>query len=337
MNVKNKLLKKIKGDLLFISSKENAGIEELKEEIFQRLNIIRVYLQRDPKKKQKRPLICKKGTTVIKAAQLVSEELGLKLENIELDKLGSARRVVATKEKTIIVEGKGEKEAIDARINQIKEEMKTTDSEFDKEKLQERLAKLSGGVAVIKVGAATEVEQKAKQHKIEDSLNASKAAQEEGVVPGGGVALAVAAEYLSRPKTTSESRTLSKAEKRGYLAGAEIVIKSCQEPLKRIMKNAGADEVFTHEILKEIKDKEKEDFEKPGIMEEIKGYNAITGEITNMFDSGIIDPTKVVRSALENAASAASMFLTTEAVVSELPEEKEKGATPAMPAMPGAY
>jgi chaperonin GroEL len=273
---------------------------------------------------------------VITGAQLVSEELGLKLENIELDKLGSARRVVATKEKTIIIEGKGEKEAIDARINQIKEEMKDTDSDFDREKLQERLAKLSGGVAVIKVGAATEVEQKAKQHKIEDSLNASKAAQEEGVVPGGGVALAVAAEYLSRSETRPESRILSKTEKRGYLAGAEIVIKACQEPLKQIMKNAGSDEVFTHEILKGIKDKEKEDFEKPNIMEEIKGYNAITGEIINMFASGIIDPTKVVRSALENAASAASMFLTTEVVVSELPEEKGSGA-PAMPAMPGGY
>lgn len=272
---------------------------------------------------------------VITGAQVVSEELGLKLENVELDKLGTARRIVATKEKTTVIEGKGTKEDIEARINQIKKELKTTDSEFDKEKLQERLAKLSGGVAVIKVGAATEVEQKAKQHKIEDSLAASKAAVEEGVVPGGGVALAVAAEYLARSQPESASRVLSKAEKRGYLAGIDIVIKSCQEPLKRIIKNAGIEEVAAHEILKGIKDKKKEDFEEPDIMNGAKGFNAITGEIVNMFDSGIIDPTKVVRAALENAASASSMFLTTEVVVAELPEEKKQG--PQMPGMPGGY
>lgn len=272
---------------------------------------------------------------VLTGAQVVSEELGLKLENVELDKLGTARRIVATKEKTTVIEGKGTKEDIEGRINQIKEELKITDSDFDKEKLQERLAKLSGGVAVIKVGAATEVEQKAKQHKIEDSLNASKAAVEEGVVPGGGVALAVAAEYLTRSQAESPTRILSKAEKRGYLAGTDIVIKSCQEPLKQIIRNAGIEEIAAHEILKGIKDKKKEDFEEPNIMNGVKGFNAITGEIVNMFDSGIIDPTKVVRAALENAASASSMFLTTEVVVVELPEEKKKGIE--MPGMPGGY
>ncbi|MBZ9578356.1 chaperonin GroEL [Patescibacteria group bacterium] len=279
----------------------------------------------------------------VTGAQVISEEVGLKLENIEMEHFGRARRVVSTKENTTIIEGKGKKEDIEARVKQIKNELEITESEFDKEKLQERLAKLVGGVAVIKVGAATEVEQRGKQHKVEDALAATKAAVEEGVVPGGGIALAVAAEYLTRLKLEviskenvslkkgKSERVLSNLERRGYLAGTGIVIRACQEPLRQIIRNAGADEVYLYKILKNIQDKRKEELEKTGIMNWAKGYDAVTGEIVNMFDAGIVDPTKVVRLALENAASAASMFLTTECVVAELPKKEEK-KTPPMPA-----
>jgi chaperonin GroEL len=268
----------------------------------------------------------------ITGSQVVSEEVGLKLENIELDKLGSARRVVANKEKTTIVEGKGKKEEITARVNQIRQELETTESEFDKEKLQERLAKLTGGVAVIKVGAATEVEQKAKQHKIEDALAASKAAVEEGVVPGGGVALAVAAN-LTDP-TKKKEANLSDLEEKGYFSGHDIVKRACQTPLRQIIKNTGADEVVLYQILKAIVDRKQKEAEESKRIDWALGYNAITGKIVNMIGEGILDPTKVVRIALENASSAASMILTTEVIVCELPEEKDK--TPEMP-RPGMY
>jgi len=277
-------------------------------------------------------------------AQVISEELGLKLENIELDQLGSARRVVSTKEKTTIVEGKGKKEDIEARVKQIREQLKTTDSDFDKEKLEERLGKLTGGVAVIKVGAATEVEQKAKQHKIEDALAASKAAVEEGVAPGGGVALAVASGFLTPFKITpvdkmpseeikEKKEVLSSRELRSYKAGAHIATKACQQPLKQIIKNAGADEgVILYQMAKALEEISK----KKGVLS-LKdltiGYNAVTGKIENMIDSGILDPTKVIRIALENASSAAGMFLTTEVVVAEIPEKKEEK----MPPMPTGY
>ena len=263
----------------------------------------------------------------VTGAQVISEEVGSKLENITLEKLGSARRIVSTKEKTTLIEGKGKKEDIDARVNQIKQELETTESEFDKEKLQERLAKLAGGVAVIKVGAATEVEQKGKQHKIEDALAASKAAVEEGVVPGGGVALAVAA-FLTDGSAKEKEAQLSNSEKKGYFSGHEIVKNACQAPLRQIIKNSGADEVVLYRILKIIVDTKKEGIEKSGKIDWALGYNAITGKVVNMIKAGIIDPTKVVRIALENAASAASMILTTEVVVTEIETEKEKGNLP---------
>ncbi len=278
----------------------------------------------DRKKEMLRDIACVTG------AQVISEEVGLKLENVTLDKLGSARRVVATKEKTTIVEGKGKKEDIDARINQIKQELETTDSEFDKEKLQERLAKLAGGVAVIKVGAATEVEQKAKQHKIEDALAAAKAAVEEGVVPGGGVALAIAS-ILAKLPDKKDKEHMSSLEEKGYLAGQEIVRKACTAPLRQIIKNTGADEVSLYKVLRQIDDKKEKQAKESGRIDWALGYNAVTGKIENMFQAGILDPTKVVRIALENAASAASMFLTTSVVVAELPEEKKEG-----PNVPGA-
>ncbi len=263
---------------------------------------------------------------VLTGAQLISEEVGLKLESIDISSLGSARKIIATKEKTTIIEGKGKKDNIEARIGSIKNEIETTDSEFDKEKLQERLAKLAGGVAVVKVGAATEVEQKAKQHKIEDALNAAKAAVEEGVVPGGGVALAVAAALTE----SSGDGKLSALEKEGYIAGHDIVRRACQSPLRQIIKNTGTDEVVLYKVLKDIEDKRKEESQTDK-MDWVLGYNAVTGRLVNMVQDGIIDPTKVVRLALENASSAASMFLTTEVVISEMPEEKKES----LPQMPG--
>ena len=276
----------------------------------------------DRKKEMLQDIAC------IVGAQVVSEEVGLKLENVELNQLGSARKIVSTKEKTIIVEGKGDKEKIDKRINQIKSSIEKAKSDFDKEKLQERLAKLAGGVAVIKVGAATEVEQKAKQHKIEDSLAAAKAAVEEGVTPGGGVTLAI----TSLLTESLKKEGLSSLEKRGYAAGQEIVEKACLSPLKQIIENTGADETTLYKILKEASEEKKKQAKESGRIDWVLGYNAITGEVVNMVNAGILDPTKVVRSALENAASAASMILTTEAVVGDLPEEKKK-----MPELPRGY
>ncbi|MCD5396382.1 MAG: chaperonin GroEL [Candidatus Pacebacteria bacterium] len=253
---------------------------------------------------------------VVTGGKVISEETGMKLENIQLESLGRARKVVSTKENTTIIEGKGKKEEIEARIQQIRAQIKETESEFDKEKLEERLGKLSGGVAVIKVGAPTEVEQKARQHKAEDALAATKAAIEEGIVPGGGVALLRASLVLDEIKV--EEKGLS-AGRQGDLekdinTGIEILKRAMEAPIRQIAKNAGVDEGIVVAKVKEAKDL--------GF-----GFNALTLEFEDLLKRGIIDPTKVVRSALENAASAASTLLTTEAVVSELPE-KEKEKTP---------
>ena len=245
---------------------------------------------------------------VVIGAQLISDELGLKLENIELKQLGQARKVIAEKEKTTIIEGRGKKENIDARIKQIKNELKTTESEFDKEKLRERLAKLAGGVAVIKVGAATEIEQKARQKKTENALNATRAAIEEGVLPGGGVALLRAVPSLEKLEEELEGDEKT---------GLKILKKSLEIPLRLIAENAGFDGAV---VVEEVK-KNKGAF----------GFNAQTMKYEDLMASGIVDPTKVVRSALENAASAASMFLITEAVVGEYPEKEEKSKMPSMP------
>jgi len=244
---------------------------------------------------------------IVTGAQVISEELGLKLENIKLEQLGRARKVVAEKEKTTIIEGKGKKEEIEARIKQIREEIKKTESEFDREKLQERLAKLAGGVAVIKVGAATEIEQKAKQRKTENALNATRAAIEEGILPGGGVGLLRAQTVLDKLE-----KELQDDERTGVL----ILKKALEFPIRQIAENSGLDGGV---VVNEVKKKEGN-----------YGFNAQTQKFEDLVESGVIDATKVVRTTLENAASAASMVLTTEAVVVEEPEKEKKG-TPEMP------
>jgi len=244
---------------------------------------------------------------VLTGATVISEEVGLKLENATVDLLGTARKVVVTKDETTIVEGGGKDEDLVGRINQIKSEVEKTDSDYDREKLQERLAKLSGGVAVIKVGAATEVELKEKKHRIEDAVQSTKAAVEEGIVPGGGVALLNAQTALDKVDLEGDE-----------LTGAAIVRRALEEPIKQIAFNAGLEGGVIIEKVRALD---------PG-----HGLNAATGEYGDMLKFGVIDPTKVTRSALQNAASIAALFLTTEAVVAEKPEK-----APAMPAggMPG--
>jgi chaperonin GroEL len=241
---------------------------------------------------------------ILTGGQVISEEVGLKLENATLDLLGTARKIVVTKDETTIVEGGGKDEEITGRINQIKSEIEKTDSDYDREKLQERLAKLSGGVAVIKVGAATEVELKEKKHRIEDAVQSTKAAVEEGIVPGGGVALLNAQTALDKVDLEADEAT-----------GAAIVRRSLEEPLKQIAANAGLEGGVV--------------VEKVRTLDAGQGLNAGNGEYGDMFKFGVVDPTKVTRSALQNAASIGALFLTTEAVVAEKPE-KEKA-----PAMPG--
>lgn len=240
--------------------------------------------------------------------KVVSEEIGLKLdENTELDVLGSARRVVSSKENTTIVEGKGDKEIMNKRIAQIKEEIERTESDYDRDKLKERLGKLSGGVAVIKVGAATEVEQKEKQQRIEDALSATRAAVEEGIVPGGGVALLRTASILDSISAQDDEKT-----------GVNILRWTLEEPLRQISRNAGQEGSVIVEEVKKLSGNQ--------------GYNAATGKYEDMVEAGIVDPTKVTRSALQNAASIASMILTTEAVVTDIPEkENKKGMGGGMP------
>ena len=239
---------------------------------------------------------------VLTGGHLISEEVGLKLENAGVSDLGQARKVVATKEKTTIVEGKGEAKKIKERIEQIKKEIEISDSDFDKEKLQERLAKLAGGVAVIKVGAATETEMKEKKDRIEDALNATRAAQAEGIVPGGGLALALAGNAFDELTDKKEDGLEVK-----------IVDSAILEPIKQIAANAGKDGSL---ILYNIMGAHKKG-------ETNIGYNALTDKFENLIEAGVVDPTKVVRSALENAASAAVMFLTIEAVITDKPEEKD--------------
>ncbi len=232
---------------------------------------------------------------IVTGGQAISEELGIKLENVTLDMMGKARQVKITKEDTIIVEGQGTAEDIKGRINQIKSEIDRSDSEFDKEKLQERLAKLSGGVAVIKVGAATEVELKEKKHRVEDALSATKAAVEEGIVAGGGVVLVNAINAIGNDLEGDEK------------TGSGIVKRALEEPLRQIANNAGVEGSVVVEKVKTLK---------KGM-----GFNAVTGQYVDMAKEGIIDPAKVTRSALQNAASIAGLLLTTEAVVAEKPEE----------------
>jgi chaperonin GroEL len=234
---------------------------------------------------------------ILTGGQVVTEEVGLKLENVTLDLLGTARKVVITKDETTIVEGAGSEADIKGRINQIKTEIENTDSDYDREKLQERLAKLSGGVAVIKVGAATEVELKEKKHRIEDAVSTTKAAIEEGVVPGGGVAL-----------LRAQTAILERAEKLegDEATGARIVARAVEEPLKQIAVNAGLEGGVIVDKVRHLKG--------------AHGLNAATGEYGDLFKEGVIDAAKVTRSALQNAASIAALFLTTEAVIVDKPE-----------------
>ena len=242
---------------------------------------------------------------VLTGGQVISEEVGLKLENATLDLLGSARKVVVTKDDTTIIEGAGSEDEVKGRVNQIKAEIENTDSDWDKEKLQERLAKLSGGVAVIKVGAATEVELKEKKHRIEDAVSATRAAVEEGVVPGGGVTLVRAESALLKLKLKDDEAT-----------GANIVRDALSEPARRIAANAGYEGAVVVSQLR-------------GEGDSGNGFNAATGEWVDMVKAGIIDPAKVTRSALQNAASIAALVLTTEASVVEKPEDEDEAAAAA--------
>jgi chaperonin GroEL len=241
---------------------------------------------------------------LLTGGQVISEEVGLKLENVTLDLLGSARKVIITKDEATIIEGAGSDDDVKGRINQIKAEIENTDSDYDREKLQERLAKLAGGVAVIKAGAATEVELKERKHRIEDAVRNAKAAVEEGIVAGGGVALAQAtAVAFDKLELTGDEAT-----------GANIVRVALEAPLKQIAVNAGLEGGVVVEKVRNL--------------EVGHGLDAATGEYVDMLKEGIIDPAKVTRSALQNAASIAGLFLTTEAVVADKPEKNP-------PAMPG--
>ena len=242
---------------------------------------------------------------ILTGGEFISEDIGVKLEKVTLEQLGRAKRVTIDKENTTIVEGKGTQQAIKARIAQIKKQVDDSDSDYDKEKLQERLAKLSGGVAVINVGAATETEMKEKKARVEDALHATRAAVEEGIVPGGGVALLRCVDALAKLKLESEEAV-----------GAAIVRRALEEPLRQIAQNAGQEGSVVLQKVKESKDV-------------AYGYDADQDRYVDMIQAGIIDPTKVTRTALQNAASIAALLLTTEALITEIPEEK-----PAMPPMP---
>ena len=238
---------------------------------------------------------------ILSGGEVITEEMGLKLENTQISQLGRARRVVVTKDTTTIVDGSGETDAIKGRINQIKAEVENTDSDFDREKLQERLAKLSGGVAVVKVGAATETEMKEKKHRVEDALQATRAALEEGIVPGGGVALLRAADAIKVDSYQDDDER----------TGARIVLRALEEPLRQIAENAGLEgSVVVNDVRKAKKG---------------HGLNAATGEIVDLVGDGIIDPAMVTRSALQNAASIGKNILTTEAIVAEIPDKEAAG------------
>jgi chaperonin GroEL len=242
---------------------------------------------------------------VLTGGQVISEDLGIKLENVTLDMLGRAKKVVITKDDTTIVDGAGKKADIEARVAQIKQQIEDTTSDYDREKLQERLAKLSGGVAVIKVGGVTEMEVKEKKDRVDDALNATRAAVEEGILPGGGVALIRSQKVLDKLNTANEDQKV----------GVNIVRRALQAPARQIAENAGEDGAV---VVGKIVDKDDYSF----------GFNAATGEYGNLVKQGVIDPAKVVRTALQDAASVAGLLITTEAMVAELPK---KQAAPAMP------
>jgi chaperonin GroEL len=248
---------------------------------------------------------------ILTGGEVITEEMGLKLENTQVSQLGHARRVVVAKDTTTIIDGAGEKKDIEGRINQIRQEIENTDSDFDREKLQERLAKLAGGVAVVKVGAATETEMKEKKHRVEDALQATRAALEEGIVTGGGVALLNAQDAIvSDGYNDDDERT-----------GAEIIRRALEEPIRQIAENSGLEGSVVVERIRGMK---------PG-----EGLDVESGEYGDLIKAGVIDPTMVTRSALQNAASIAKNILTTEAIVAEPPEKEGAGAGAGMPDMGG--
>jgi len=247
---------------------------------------------------------------ILTGAEVITEEMGLKLENTKLSQLGRARRVVVDKDSTTIIDGAGDSEGIKSRIKQLKQEIENTDSDFDREKLQERLAKLAGGVAVVKVGAATETEMKEKKHRVEDALQATRAALEEGIVPGGGVALLNAVKSIKVDKLEGDERT-----------GASIIVRALEEPIRQLAHNAGLEGSV---VVNQVREAEAG-----------QGLNVETGEVEDLVKAGIIDPTMVTRSALQNAASIAKNILTTEAIVAEVPEKESGGGGGGMPDMSG--
>jgi chaperonin GroEL len=244
---------------------------------------------------------------ILTGGKAITEDLGIKLENVQVADLGQAKKVTIDKDNTTIVEGKGKHNEIEGRVKEIRSQVDKTTSDYDREKLQERLAKLVGGVAVIKVGAATETEMKEKKARVEDAMHATRAAVEEGIVPGGGVALARCVNALDKLKSDGDEQI-----------GINVVKRALQEPLRQIAENAGEEGAI---VLGKINDSKDNNF----------GYNALTGEYEDLVKAGVLDPTKVVRTALQNAGSIASLMLTTEALISELPEKKEA------PAMPGGH
>jgi chaperonin GroEL len=244
---------------------------------------------------------------ILTGGKAITEDLGIKLENVQVSDLGQAKKVTIDKDNTTIVEGKGKHNEIEGRVKEIRSQVEKTTSDYDREKLQERLAKLVGGVAVIKVGAATETEMKEKKARVEDAMHATRAAVEEGIVPGGGVALSRCVAALDKLKSEGDEQI-----------GINVVKRALQEPLRQIAENAGEEGAI---VLGKVNDSKDNNF----------GYNALTGEYEDLVKAGVLDPTKVVRTALQNAGSIASLMLTTEALISELPEKKEA------PAMPGGH
>jgi chaperonin GroEL len=249
---------------------------------------------------------------ILTNGRAVTEDLGIKLESIKMEDLGQAKKVTIDKDTTTIIEGAGNSAAIEGRVKQLRAQVEDTTSDYDREKLQERLAKLVGGVAIIKVGAATETEMKEKKARVEDAMHATKAAVEEGIVPGGGVALLRASKVLQELKLEGDEQL-----------GVKIIIRAIEEPMRWIATNAGHEGSIVVQRVKEMKDEE--------------GFNAQTEQYENLVQAGVIDPTKVVRSALQNAASIASLLLTTEAVISQIPEDQKDVAPAGSGGMGGMY
>src|SRR5213075_1844669 len=246
---------------------------------------------------------------ILTGGRVIAEELGMKLENVTLKELGRCKRIVVDKDNTTLIDGAGKKADIEGRIKQIRTQMEETTSEYDREKLQERLAKLVGGVAIIKVGAATEIEMKEKKARVEDAMHATRAAVEEGIVPGGGVAFLRAIPALAKLKLEDDEQI-----------GVNIVKRALEEPLRLIASNAGHEGAI---VIGKVRDSTKPNF----------GFNAETEEYTDMISAGILDPAKVTRSALQNAASIASRMLTMEAAIAEIPSQDSAAAMPGMPQM----